>query len=412
MNQSPPRIPLLLVVAADVGARALFLSLADPRAISTDLRGWEHVAAALAAGQNPYSTTTFLNWPPLWMQILFGLERLASATQVPLVRLIQIFLIACEAGLLVAADRLMARLPIRRRRLLLLAGIALNPICILLTCQHGNFDGLVALAVTLFLYWLVRFEQERDSSHWLAAALFLGIAVTLKTAPAVLAPLLCSRVRTLPAATRAIGAFLAFAPALYGLSVLFALGPDAVARQVLGHRSVSGWFGVTGLLHWLGRDEWSRAYGVVFPLILGVALALLAVSLWRRPAAGPRQIVLWSLLLLAAIPFLGSGYGPQYLYWFWIPLLVSAAAGSPGLQKAAGAFAAVALLTYAAEYALMESLGAFLLRAHPSPPIQLAALLLRTNRGAAAVNGPLFLAYAFLFAAAARELSRLRQREA
>ena len=52
--------------------------------------------------------------------------------------------IAAECGLLLATDRLMQRFGIRRRRLLLLAGIALNPICVLLICQHGSFDVLIA----------------------------------------------------------------------------------------------------------------------------------------------------------------------------------------------------------------------------------------------------------------------------
>ncbi len=180
------------MLAADVGARALFLLWTDPRAISADLRGWQQVADALVAGQNPYNTTPALNWPPLWMQVLFGISRLASTVGVPLVRAIPVFLIASELALILAADRLLALFQVPRRRLLLLLGIAWNPICLLLVCQHGNFDVLIALSITLFWIWLLRFHRDEDWSAWLMAALWLGLGVTLKGAPAVLSPARCS----------------------------------------------------------------------------------------------------------------------------------------------------------------------------------------------------------------------------
>jgi hypothetical protein len=404
------RIPLWLVIAADIGARLFFLFWTDPRAISPDLYGWKRVAAELAAGSNPYNTTALLNWPPLWMQVLFFAGRASSGTGIDVVRIVQALLITAEVGLLLVTDRLMAALGIHRRRLLLLVGIALNPICILLICQHGNFDVLVALAVSISLLWLFRFLRGLDAVPWLVAALFIGLGVALKSAPIVLAPLLCAGVRRVPTVTRAFGGTLVFGPALYGLSVIFVLGPQQIVRHVLAYRSIPDWFGVTGLFHWMGRDDWTRVYAVVFPVGLGAAMTLLAISLWKARAVSPEEILLWALLLLAAIPFLGCGYGPQYLYWFWPLFLAAAATGSPAFRKAAGAFAAIAATTYVAEYALIERLGGFLLYPRPSAPVQLVAFLLRSNRVTALANTPLFFAYGILFAAAARDLARRHRR--
>ena len=324
------------------------------------------------------------------MQIVFALQRFASAAGIGLPRAVQMFLIAVECGLLFATDRLMDRFGVRRRRLLLLAGIALNPICVLLICQHGNFDVLIALAVVLFVSWSSRFLADGREVSWLVASLFLGAGIAVKGAPAVLAPLLCAGVRRVSAAAKGLGALLLLGPAAYGLSIVYVLGPEEIARKVFAYRSIPGWFGVTGLFHWLRRDEWTRTYaGVVFPIALAVALSLLAVSLWRARSVSAREVALWSVVLLVAIPFLGSGYGPQYIYWFWPLLLVVAASGSLPLRVAAAAFAGTAIVTYAIEYALFEVLGSFLLWKAPPSEVASRDCVPLVPRGGAAQCAPL-----------------------
>ena len=275
------------------------------------------------------------------------------------VRALQFFLIAVDAGLIVAADRLMHRLGVPSRRLLLLAGIALSPVSILLSCQHGSFDSLVALMIVLFLLAMFRFLESGETAPWLAATFLLGCGTALKSIPAILAPLTAAGSRRLSIPERAIGAVLLFGPALYGLSIVFALGPAEVAEHVLRYRSLPGWFGLTGLLHWLGRDDLTRAWASVFPAVLATAMAFAGVAIWRSRSVSRRELTLWSLILLVGIPLLGSGYGPQYVAWFW-PILFAAAPGaSRRFQAAAGAFAAVAAATFLFEYGVMESLGGF-----------------------------------------------------
>jgi hypothetical protein len=340
------------------------------------------------------------------MQVVFGLTRLGSSVGLPLFRSVQVFLIASEVALLLAADRLLELFQVSKRRWLLLFGIAWNPICILLVCQHGNFDVLVALSILLFWIWLFRFHRDGEWPTWQMAALWLGLGVTLKTAPAILSPILCAGARRLPATARAIGAVLVFGPALYGLSILLALGPSQISHHVFAYRSVSGWFGVTGVFHLLRRDDWIGPYAIVFSTALGIAATLLAARLWRAAHPTSRELLLWSILLLMSIPFLGSGYGPQYLYWFWPLLIVAAATGGRALQWSTGLFAAVACATYSGEYAVMESLGAFLVWKSSSPGLAFLSIALRSNRAAALAHAPLFLAYALLFAALLREVLR------
>ncbi len=65
-------------------------------------------------------------------------------------------------------------------------------------------------------------------------------------------------------------------------------------------------------------------------------------------------------LMLAAIPALGPGYGPQYAYWYVPPLLASYVLLDDGWRRILLAFYAVAAVTYVVEYALLIALGRFL----------------------------------------------------
>src|SRR5262245_30576872 len=60
-------------------ARALFIFLMPATAVSGDLAiNWTAVTRALDQNQNPYNVSSFLNWPPLWMQFLYALHRLSD----------------------------------------------------------------------------------------------------------------------------------------------------------------------------------------------------------------------------------------------------------------------------------------------------------------------------------------------
>lgn len=399
--------PLLLVVAVGVGVRLLFLAAVDSRAVSIDLKAWSRVAWELDAGHNPYATTPFLNWPPLWMTVLWCLKKISLLSGLPFLRAVQLFLIAAEAGLWVATDRLMGALSVPNRRRLLLLGFAVNPICILLTCQHGNFDVLPAIAIVLFLLWMFRWLERGEPADWLLAAFFLGLGILAKTVPLILSPLALAGSRRLPRRVLALGAALAFLPSAIGVAVLWVLAPDATAAHVMGYRSLPGWFGWTGILRRLSGEDWVRAYARALPAIFLAAIAWTARAIRRSPAVSRRELLVGALLLLVAIPLFGSGYGPQYLFWFWPLLLCAAPGGSRTFRLAAGAFAGIAAVTYVFQYALVGYFGKFLMWTSLASAMSGAADF--ADRHMTITNGPLFLAYLALFAAGVRDLAGLRR---
>jgi len=409
MTEDPGRRPPGLwreaapVLAASLAVRGAFIWFKGPRAYSIDLEAWRQVGVLLARGGNPYAPPSVFFWPPLWVQILWVLQKIGAATGISLTLLVPIFLIAAESALILVLVWVLRGLGYARRRRLVLFGIILNPVCIVLVCQHGNFDVLVGLVVLIFVAFLLRYERRRLPEDWLLACLSLGAAIALKNVPAVLLPLLLAGGRELSARLRVLGAALSLGPAAYALSILQVLHAGDVKR-ILGYRSIPGWFGATGWLHQLGHDHWMGAYRAAFTPVLSIVCIAVAVAAYNNRLATPRRLVASAAFLLCFVVGLGPGYGSQYFYWFWPLLLVSFPLGTVVLRRILLCFGVIAATTYATEYALSPFLGAFLSMRFPAtrnflfgdyPPVWRVYILVRT---------PLWLGYLALLWGLLREM--------
>jgi len=393
---------IVIVLAIALAARFFFMLVMPPMARSTDAFNWETVAKVLAAGGNPYQTTTFLNWPPFWLQIIFVLSKISTALALPFFRVLQVFLILVESLVIVALIRLLREVaPGMPIRWLVVAGLALNPAAILLTCQHCNFDVLVALWVTLFTLSLVRYDRSRDYADWLFACLFLGLGILTKTVPLILLPLLAGGFRSAAKNVRFLGLFLVFGPVFLGMSIIYVLVPADAASKVLAYRGLGGAFGFPGLLRLAGAGSYIALYNSAFYLLLLAVMAGTSALIWRRQSIGPRETVLLTALLLMGIPALGPGYAPQYLYWY-LPLLVAVFGLFDGrLRLGLAGFALIAVATYLFEYAILESDGDFFLNylvAKRVDPHQWQSfihkvILCQTPAGQTLFRLPLFVAY-------------------
>lgn len=127
--------------------RAAF-SIVFEDAHSNDVTHWLVVIDVLDAGGNPYETG-LLNWPPLWLVVIAAIDAAADFLHVSFLTALRGFLILVESVLVVALYHVLvaagaSRVAVRRA---LLIGIAVNPVAILLICQHGNSDVIVGLFV-------------------------------------------------------------------------------------------------------------------------------------------------------------------------------------------------------------------------------------------------------------------------
>ncbi len=398
-------------------ARAVFIAaIGDAQSLDVDY--WRGALAAQDEGTNPYETGV-LNWPPLWLMVIVGLDYAANLVDLGFWTLLRLYLVLVESAIVVTLYLTLvsagaARGAVRRA---LLVGIALNPVTIILVCQHGNSDVQVGLVVTLAVAALAAHRQSRDVVMWLAGCLFLGLGVLAKTAPLVLAPLLAPGARRASRAGRILAAALFVGPAALGVGVILALAPTAVLDHVIGYRSTRGFFGLYGMVaefaiydvgfavvslvamcalaalvalwrHWSPvppstgflllatglvisalwlvelLDRFSSVdararYATAFTLALVVGVGWLFRRLWpEEPPTLSRLLLLVSVIFMLVVAF-GTGYGAQYAYWF-IPALVGTYVLLDDAWRRLLLIAyIVAGLTYAIEYAFVPFLGSW-----------------------------------------------------
>jgi hypothetical protein len=388
-----PTKKFLLFLAVSLLFRGFYLYLFYDR-YSYDLVSWKEVGRVLLAGGNPYHVTTFLNWPPVWMQLIYLFEKISQGMNWPLFGVIRGFLIITEsimAGVLYATLLRFGKSKIAE--ILLIIGIAMNPIAILQVCQHCNFDVLVGLWILLAVHMLLRFQEQGESRFWLWACFALGLGAVTKVIPLCLAPLLLPSLRKLKPSERLLGAALLLVPIVLGLSTLYVLTPSDIETKVLGYRSTPGGFGFSGLFSIFGAEHLQAAWSGVFEIIYGAGWLALGAWLLTRDALQPRQLVSLAAALLLAIPALGPGYGQHYICWF-LPLLVL-------LYDLAGrkmrvfllVCYAVATITYLVIYALDWVLGAFLLDLTQNEIALKWSKVISSPAGATLLGLPLWMCY-------------------
>ncbi|HUB87782.1 MAG TPA: hypothetical protein VMB22_07810 [Verrucomicrobiae bacterium] len=405
---------IIIVLAVAWAVRLAFMIFIPSQARSFDAFSWESTAKLLESGVNPYQATPLLNWPPFWLQIIFCISKVATMLGAPFFRVLQSFLILAESGviifLIILIREVVPTAPVRK---IVIIGLALNPIAILLICQHCNFDVLVGFWLLLFMISLLRYNRDNNPGNWLAACLFLGLGILTKTVPLLLIPMLAGGFRRATGLFKFLGAALLLGPVTLGMSVIYALSPADVTSKVLLYRSIGGYFGFSGFIHMAGADQYSGIFNILFYVFLLTVMALSWNLFWRRHNIGNRETVVYAAVLLAAIPALGPGYTTEYIYWF-MPLLVATYAFYEGRWRAVLiGFAIIAACTYLVEYGLETAFGCNLLviLTKLNHTAQVQSLLpiitkLSSQTGQTLFRIPLFLGYLILLVFGARVLLR------
>ncbi len=400
---------LAIVLAVSWAARILFV-VAIGDAHSNDVDHWRGVLLAQDQGRNPYELGV-LNWPPLWLVVLVCIDFASNLAGIGFWTALRVYLVAVESVLIVVLYLTLVSLGPSREavRRSLLVGIALNPVTIILVCQHGNSDVQVGLLVTLAIAALCAHWRTRDVVLWLCACLFIGLGVLAKTVPLVLAPILAPGARLASAVSKLLGIVLVVGPATMGLGVIAALVPIAVWDHVIRYRGTRGFFGLSGILEefaGIGRPVQAR----IFTIAVLVVVAWLAYRLWREPPLPPGRLFLLTALILMTVVALGPGYGPQYAYWF-VPVLVGTyVLLDDGWRRLLRIAWVVAAVTYAIEYAFVPFLGAWAIAVFGgSGWIADVSDHLSTPRGLLVFRLPLLAVYLIVIAEGVRRLARGHQ---
>ncbi|MFI5195935.1 MAG: hypothetical protein ACHQD8_02505 [Chitinophagales bacterium] len=388
---------LLLLFTIFILVRLLFIILM-PHTYSKDLYAWLNVIDILKNEGNPYSVTGVLNWPPFWMQVLYGVHIISKFTAVSPTLIIQLVLIGGEAMTLLACYLVLRKFfNVQKPAKVLIFGVALNPVCILLSCQHCNFDVFVGFWVLLFVAALLLFYTGHSPVNWLIACFFLGIGILTKTVPVILSPLLAIGIRNQKFTTIFFGLMLLFTPVAIGMSIIFSLGHTGVINHVISYRSMSGWYGFTGILGLLKTDALIDLYRKLSPIIISGSLLYLTWWGYHTQILKPKRLIIISLLFLIAIPTFGPGYSPPYINWYFPLAVILYCISSRGLKNFLALGYAVLALTYITEYAFFDSHGAFLTKFFPSAKMSGLSDMLGSQKMQVLIRLPMFVFYISLF---------------
>lgn len=284
---------------------------------AADVARYHKVAEAVLAGQlNPYELPRLYPYPPVWVWFEAGSEWLARASGLPFPVLVKLPVVVADLAIVC-----------------LLLGwpgagaaaawaYALNPVSLLVTGFHGQFDAMMLACVLLALR--LHGQGRRDAS-----ALALAAAIALKSFPILLLPLFLAQVGGVRAAARYT--LLALGPVAALLAPYALADAPALARELLGYGGVAdfGWIALVRGLDWLRSGTLARSEARHWPLLVPAAkLAFLAgygvllALLWReRPR---RPLPQSALAVFLCFLVLYGALSAQYLLWV-VPLAALAA---------------------------------------------------------------------------------------
>jgi hypothetical protein len=396
---------LCVILVCVVLVRVVFIWLM-PDTYAVDMHAWPNLIDGLNQGKNPYAADLF-NYPPFWIQVVYALNKASMATGITLIRLVQVVLILSELMVLLLVRNILTRyfqVPVKVSAYVLF--FAVNPILILLNCQHGNIDIIVALWILLCVQMVLAFQRGKSPVDWLMACFFLGMGVLTKTIPVMVAPLLLIGVRRLPLNVVLFGFTLFLMPVVLGMSIVYVLEPDGVTRNVLAYRSLAGWYGITGILNLLNANGVSEVYKKLSPWLMSSMLLSGSWLGFRTRDVSKEDIVRIATLMLVFIPTFGPGYSPPYILWF-LPLLFLLFYASPTqTRRVLIAGFIVTACTYTVEYAFFNSHGAFMAKLIPTAQMQELCDSLGARQSQIKIRLPMFIFYVSMFVLVLRDLFR------
>ena len=299
---------MILLLLAALLPRLFFAALSY--GASFDIDSWRYLGQAVLHGDNPYGPAGYgrANWGPVWPWTCGLMLALARITHLPFHSLVKLPASLADFGIaLLIRHLLLARGLPRRTAFLVALGYAVNPVAILISGAHGQFDAIPAL---LALGALTTFPAL------LPSALLLGLGIATKTWVALLLPFFLQR---LPGWRNRIAyGVLAILPFVALLLPYYLGAPAGVREHVLAYAGGvdHGWAAVLrvalNFAHGARRISEMTTPGWLLPagrllVIAGVLVVLVAAR--RHPIEDSLSAVLLAFYVTSA------GVGTQYFLW-------------------------------------------------------------------------------------------------
>lgn len=291
---------------------ALRLALAWRFYGTTDVGAWEKLSVYWQQHRSPYDANYIYNYSPIWFWVISLMSWIARGLSLPFTFVIKWPLVLADLAVLWLFTRACPRMGYSpRKTLAVCAAFFLNPVSILLSGIHGQFDIL-----SLFFILLGWFSYEfikRESAGSLAG-LTLGVAV--KHFNLLMIPLFAFAQKK-PVRK----AFYFIVPPMVFCALLapyFVTSAPYVLKNVFGHHLSSGYWGWSGVicrgtLLLTGRDLTVEPWFVIIDRFN----PMLYISMM---VAGYFLIKKFDLLDAIIVQFLifysfTTQIGPQYSLW-------------------------------------------------------------------------------------------------
>jgi uncharacterized membrane protein len=262
--------------------------------------------------------------PPLWI-LVESLTYLGSmASGISFAILIKIWPIAADMGIIIVLWRWLGKNAgwgIRAAWL-----YALNPVSILVTGFHGQFDPVVIFFVTASLFYVSRgFDHMHNDGEGnkryffrMTAYVFLGIGIALKDYPVLLLPFFCILAAKRNEQWKALT--LIVAPTIV-VSLPFALADTRNFLDALFSFSGSTDFGVGGVIRLIrfiadGRNfdgvsaEFPARFLTVMKMVYLSFWGLLVVRFYRKP----ENILVYAVAVFLGFLIIYPGVSAQYFF--------------------------------------------------------------------------------------------------
>lgn len=266
-------------------------------------------------GGNPYILLNYNTYPPLSLYLQAATIQLSQFFNIPFYILIKLWpnLADLLTGLIIFYFLIKKGAALRSAVCWSLIFL-LNPISIIISSAHGQIDSIPTLLVITSIL-ILQFKSSK--SYIFAAALLLGLAISIKPNPLILVPIflmyLYKRINILE---KAVFSLLTFAPIFFLLLPFLANSPQYILEKMFSY-SGSNDFGLSAflkLIHFYQNatynlpyiDELLRNSKIIFLILL----ACFAVIF--RNSKNIIKLVLTVYLLFLTVYF---GISAQYLSW-------------------------------------------------------------------------------------------------
>ena len=299
-------LPIILLIAA---VARLVPALWLPVGAGYDIESFRMVTDALRSGQEVYAASLGRHpYLPFQMFIMGGMAALSVATGLPFVVAIKLPAILADVAITGLIYRLVAERRGRDWAAYAALLYALNPVSLLVSAYHGQFEAItLLLLVGAWALW----ERPRVG----ASAAALGLAILNKTWPVVLLPVFFIRLANWRA--RILHALIALGiPALAVVAYLLAYdaAPMTMLGRALTHRGVAGYWGPSAVVFPLAAAQpaLQPLADALLALRNPLLLAAVLLALWWTQ----RQSALDALLTVQLAVFAVTvGFGIQWLVW-------------------------------------------------------------------------------------------------